>query len=233
VNRSVNPCGAHRTNDLVGALIQIRRALKPDGLFVGALLGGASLTELRQCLLAAESELSGGAGLRISPFADAFDGAALLQRAGFALPVADVETLNVRYASLFDLVRDLRGMGATSLLPGVPAEMQRFFTQHVMPVMSAAGPDTVRGERQVDYHGHDESSINKALAELAKRHPNVSLRTRVQGIEGARTIRLNLVAEHEDAVQLNDLLDKAEQDLRNRLGIELRSRPTDASVLGD
>jgi nicotinamide-nucleotide amidase len=110
-------------------------------------------------------------------------------------------------------------VGSTTvfLLPGVPAEMQRFFTQHVMPVMSAAGPDTVRGERQVDYHGHDESSIN----------------TRVQGIEGARTIRLNLVAEHEDAVQLNDLLDKAEQDLRNRLGLELRSRPTDASVLGD
>lgn len=125
------------------------------------------------------------------------------------------------------------GSSTVFLLPGVPAEMQRFFTQHVMPVMSAAGPDTVRGERQVDYHGHDESSINKALAELAKKHPNVSLRTRVQGIEGARTIRLNLVSEHEDAVQLNDLLDKAEQDLRNRLGLELRSRPTDASVLGD
>ena len=125
--------------------------------------------------------------------------------------------------------------GATTvfLLPGVPAEMQRFFTQHVMPVMSAAGPDTVRGERQVDYHGHDESSINKALAELAKKHPNVSLRTRVQGIEGARTIRLILVSEHEDAVQLNDVLDRAEQDLRDRLGLELRSRPTDASVLGD
>lgn len=119
------------------------------------------------------------------------------------------------------------------LLPGVPAEMQRFFTQHVMPVMSAAGPDTVRGERQVDYHGHDESSINKALAELSKKHPLVSLRTRVQGTDLARTIRLILVAEHEDAVTLNELLDKAEQDLRDRLGLELRARPTDASVLGD
>lgn len=119
------------------------------------------------------------------------------------------------------------------LLPGVPAEMQRFFTLHVMPVMSAEGPNTVRGERQVDYHGHDESVISKALAELTRKHPLVSIRTRVQGVEGARTIRLNLVAEQEDPVQLADLLDKAEQDLRDRLGIELRSRPTDASMLGD
>ena len=119
------------------------------------------------------------------------------------------------------------------LLPGVPAEMQRFFTQYVMPVMSAEGPDTVRGLRQVDYHGHDESVISQALAELAKKHPLVSIRTRVQGVEGARTIRLMLVTEHEDAVQLNDVLDRAEQDLRDRLGIALRSRPTDASMLGD
>lgn len=119
------------------------------------------------------------------------------------------------------------------LLPGVPAEMQRFFTMHVMPVMSAEGPNTVRGERHVDYHGHDESVISKALAALSKKHPMVSIRTRVQGIEGARTIRLMLVAEQEDPVQLNDVLDLAEQDLRSRLGIELRSRPTDASMLGD
>lgn len=126
-------------------------------------------------------------------------------------------------------------IGATTvfLLPGVPAEMQRFFTMHVMPVMSAEGPDTVRGERHVDYHGHDESSISGALAEVAKLHPQVSLRTRVQGTEASRTIRIALVAEHADAVQLNDLLDRAEQDLRNRMGLELHSRPTDASVLGD
>jgi molybdopterin-biosynthesis enzyme MoeA-like protein len=126
-------------------------------------------------------------------------------------------------------------VGSTTvfLLPGVPAEMQRFFTLHVMPVMSAEGPNTVRGERQVDYHGRDESVISKALAELARKHPQVSIRTRVQGVEGARTIRLNLVAEQEDPVQLADLLDKAEQDLRDRLGIELGSRPTDASMLGD
>ena len=72
------------------------------------------------------------------------------------------------------------------LLPGVPAEMQRFFTLHVMPVMSAEGPNTVRGERQVDYHGHDESVISKALVELTRKHPLVSIRTRVQGEPGSQ-----------------------------------------------
>lgn len=112
----VSTLALHWTNDLVGALIQIRRALKPDGLFIGAILGGATLTELRQCLLAAESELSGGAGLRVSPFADAFDGAALLQRAGFALPVADVDRVTVRYGHPIELLRDLRAMGETNVL---------------------------------------------------------------------------------------------------------------------
>jgi molybdopterin-biosynthesis enzyme MoeA-like protein len=125
------------------------------------------------------------------------------------------------------------GSTVVFLLPGVPAEMQRFFTMHVMPVMSAEGPHTVRGERQVDYHGHDESVISKVLSELARRHPLVSIRTRVQGIEGSRTIRLMLVAEQEDPVVLGEILDRAELDLRDRLGIELRSRPTDASMLGD
>jgi SAM-dependent methyltransferase len=106
----------HWTNDLVGALIQIRRALKPDGLFIGALLGAGSLMELRQSLLAAEAELSGGAGLRVSPFADAFDGAALLQRAGFALPVSDVDRITVRYDHPLKLIADLRAMGDTNAL---------------------------------------------------------------------------------------------------------------------
>lgn len=119
------------------------------------------------------------------------------------------------------------------LLPGVPAEMQRFFTAHVMPVMAAEGPDTVRGERAVDYHGHDESSISRVLSDTAKKHPNVSIRTRVQGTEMTRSIRIVLVAEMEDAVQLNDMLDRAEQDLRDRLGLELHTPPTDASRLGD
>jgi len=125
------------------------------------------------------------------------------------------------------------GTTTVFLLPGVPAEMQRFFAAHVMPVMSAEGPDTVRGERQVDYHGHDESSISRALSEVAKRHPLVSIRTRVQGIDHSRAIRIMIVSEHQDAVTLNDILDRAEQDMRDRLGIELQTRPTDASSVGD
>jgi NADH dehydrogenase [ubiquinone] 1 alpha subcomplex assembly factor 5 len=101
----------HWTNDLPGALLQIRRALKPDGLFLAVQFGLGTLSELRDCLLEAEAELSGGASLRVSPFADARDGAALLQRAGFALPVADVETLTVTYPDALALMHDLRGMG--------------------------------------------------------------------------------------------------------------------------
>ena len=106
----------HWTNDLPGALIQIRRALKPDGLFIGALFGGETLTELRHALLQAESELTGGAGLRVSPFADASDGAALLQRAGLAIPVTDVDRVTVRYSNPLELLRDLRRMGETNVL---------------------------------------------------------------------------------------------------------------------
>ena len=117
---AVSALSLHWTNDLVGVLIQLRRALKPDGLFVGALLGGASLTELRQALLAAESELRGGAGPRVSPFADGFDGAALLQRAGFALPVTDVDRVTVRYDHPLKLIADLRAMGETNVLAERP-----------------------------------------------------------------------------------------------------------------
>lgn len=112
----VSTLALHWTNDVVGALIQIRRALKPDGLFIGSLLGGATLTELRQSLLAAEAELTGGAGPRVSPFADAYDAAGLLQRSGFALPVADVDRVSVRYAHPLKLLTDLRAMGETSVL---------------------------------------------------------------------------------------------------------------------
>jgi SAM-dependent methyltransferase len=112
----VSTLGLHWTNDVVGALIQVRMALKPDGLFIGAFLGGATLTELRQALLAAEAELTGGAGQRVSPFADPYDAAGLLQRAGFALPVADVDRVVVRYAHPLRLLDDLRRMGETSVL---------------------------------------------------------------------------------------------------------------------
>jgi SAM-dependent methyltransferase len=103
-------------NDVPGMLIQIRRALKPDGLFLAAFAGAGTLAELRESLLAAETELSGGASPRVAPFADVRDAGALLQRAAFALPVTDIETLTVRYDTLFDLARDLRGMGATNML---------------------------------------------------------------------------------------------------------------------
>ena len=112
----VSTLALHWTNDLVGALIQIRQALKPDGLFIGAVMGGSSLTELRQSLLAAEAELSDGAGLRVSPFADALDAAGLLQRAGFALPVADADRVVVRYAHPLRLIADLKAMGETNVL---------------------------------------------------------------------------------------------------------------------
>ncbi|MBZ6077668.1 methyltransferase domain-containing protein [Microvirga puerhi] len=103
-------------NDLPGALVQIRRVLKSDGLFMGALLGGATLTELRQAFTQAEAELEGGVSPRVAPFADVRDLGGLLQRAGFALPVADSETVRVRYGDPFALMRDLRQMGLTNAL---------------------------------------------------------------------------------------------------------------------
>lgn len=112
----VSTMGLHWTNDVVGALIQVRRALKPDGLFIGAFLGGVTLTELRQSLVTAESEILGGAGSRVSPFADVADAAGLLQRAGFTQPVADVDTVSVTYDHPLKLVLDLRQMGETSVL---------------------------------------------------------------------------------------------------------------------
>ena len=115
----------HWANDLPGALAQIRRALRPDGLFLGALLGAATLKELRAVLTQAELEVRGGAQARVSPFADGYDGAALLQRAGFALPVSDVDRLTVHYSDLYALVRDLRAMGETNALAGAIRPMTR------------------------------------------------------------------------------------------------------------
>ena len=103
-------------NDLPGVLVQIRRALKPDGLFLAALLGGETLTELRQSFAAAESEMEGGASPRVAPFADLRELGALLQRAGFALPVTDVDRVMARYDTVFGLMHDLRGMGAANAL---------------------------------------------------------------------------------------------------------------------
>ena len=103
-------------NDLPGALVQIRRALKPDGLFLAALIGGETLTELRQAFAVAEVEVEGGVSPRVAPFADVRSMGALLQRAGFALPVTDVDRVVVRYDSPLRLMHDLRRMGATNVL---------------------------------------------------------------------------------------------------------------------
>lgn len=100
-------------NDLPGTLIQIKRALKPDGYFVAALPGGASLSELRQVLLQAETEITGGAEMRVSPFADALDLSQLLQRAGLTLPVSDRDRLTLRYDNMFALLKDLQAAGET------------------------------------------------------------------------------------------------------------------------
>ncbi len=112
----VSGLGLHFVNDLPGTLVQIRRALKPDGLFMAALLGGDTLTELRQAFAAAEAEIDGGISPRVLPFADLRDLGALLQRAGFALPVTDVDRLTVRYASPLALMHELRCMGASNPL---------------------------------------------------------------------------------------------------------------------
>ena len=121
----VSVLGLHWIDDLPGALAQIKRALKPDGLFLGALFGAGTLKELRGALTEAELQARGGAQARISPFADGYDAAALMQRAGFALPVTDVDRVTVRYPDLFALVRDLRAMGETNALAGVIRPLTR------------------------------------------------------------------------------------------------------------
>ncbi len=131
-------------NDVPGMLVQIRRALKPDGLFLGAFYGAGTLAELRDSLLAAETEVSGGASARVSPFADVRDAGALLQRAGFALPVADIETVTVRYGDMFSLMRDLRAMGSTSILvdrPRRPATRRLFMRAAEIYAERFADPD--------------------------------------------------------------------------------------------
>ncbi len=103
-------------NDLPGALIQIRRALKPDGLLLAAMIGGESLFELREAFALAEAEVEGGVSPRVAPFADLRDIGSLLQRAGFALPVTDVDSVVVRYDNALALMADLRRMGATNIM---------------------------------------------------------------------------------------------------------------------
>ena len=104
----------HWVNDLPGCLLQVRQCLKPDGLFLAAMLGGDTLYELRQSLMEAELAEAGGVSPRVSPFADLRDAGSLLQRAGFALPVIDGDRVTVSYSDILKLMRDLRGMGETN-----------------------------------------------------------------------------------------------------------------------
>ena len=108
--------GLEQLNDLPGTLVQVRRALRPDGVFLAAALSGDSFAELRTSLIAAESEMSGGASPRVAPFVDLRDWGALLQRAGFALPVADADRLIVRYGDSLALMRDLKAQGLSNAL---------------------------------------------------------------------------------------------------------------------
>jgi SAM-dependent methyltransferase len=140
----VSPLLLHWTNDLVGALIQIRGVLTPDGLFLGALFGAETLRELRAALLRAESELRGGAGPRIAPFADLIDLADLLQRAGFALPAADRDEIAVRYRDPIDLLRDLRAAGETNALRQRAGPLARDVLMRALELYRASSSD---GER--------------------------------------------------------------------------------------
>jgi SAM-dependent methyltransferase len=139
-------------NDLPGVLAQIRRALKPDGLLLAAMVGGDTLTELRQSFAAAEAELEGGVSPRVAPFADLRDIGALLQRAGFALPVTDVDRVVVRYASAFALMQDLRRMGATNVL----MERRRMLTRRATMLRMAQ----IYGERFADPDGRIRATFD-------------------------------------------------------------------------
>jgi SAM-dependent methyltransferase len=135
----------HWTDDLPGALVQLRRALKADGLFLAALFGGATLQELRGALIDAELAEEGGASPRVSPFADARDLGMLLQRAGFALPVVDTDTLTLTYGDALQLMRELRLMGETNAV----LERRRGFTRRATIARAAA----LYAERHADAEG--------------------------------------------------------------------------------
>lgn len=130
----VSGLALHWVNDVPGALIQIQRALEPDGLLLAAMFGAGTLAELRECLVAAESEVEGGVSPRVSPFVDVRDAGALLQRANYAMPVVDRDRITVSYDNAFDLMRDLRRMGETNAL----VERRRSFTRRETMLRAAA-----------------------------------------------------------------------------------------------
>ena len=131
----------HHVNDLPGALLQLRQALKPDGLLLAALFAGETLAELRRAWMEAELTEQGGAGSRVSPFADPRDLAGLLQRAGFAEPIVDSDTIEVSYDSAFKLMRDLRAMGEAN----ATAERARNFTRRATLLRAVQSYDAMAG----------------------------------------------------------------------------------------
>jgi SAM-dependent methyltransferase len=139
-------------NDLPGLLTQICRALRPDGLLLAAMIGGDTLTELRQSFAAAEAECEGGVSPRVAPFADLRDVGGLLQRAGFALPVTDVDRVVVRYANAFGLMQDIRRMGATNVL----VERRRTPTRRATMLRMAE----IYGERFADEDGRIRATFD-------------------------------------------------------------------------
>jgi SAM-dependent methyltransferase len=139
-------------NDLPGVLAQLRRALKPDGLLLAAMIGGDTLTELRQSFAFAEAEIEGGASPHVSPFADLRDVGGLLQRAGFALPVSDLDRVVVRYDNAFALMQDLRRMGATNVL----VERRKLPTRRATMLRMAQ----VYGERFADPDGRIRATFD-------------------------------------------------------------------------
>ena len=159
----------HWINDMPGSLVQIERALKSDGLFLGAIFGGDTLHELRDVLMSAELELTSGASPRVSPFAELRDAGGLLQRAGFALPVADADDITVTYDNIFRLMADLRGMGESNVVrERLSAPTRRHIFQRAAELYAeryAEANDRIRATFQIVYlHGWaPHESQQKAL----------------------------------------------------------------------
>ena len=145
----------HWVNDLPGTLSRVRQSLKPDGLFLGCLFGGGTLGELRACLIEAETEISGGASARLSPLPGLQDMAALMQRAGFALPVADIETVTVRYPDPIKLLRDIKGMGEQAAFSANPRSPRKPLSPAIIARMGE-----LYAERYSDADGRLRATFN-------------------------------------------------------------------------
>ncbi|WP_372002387.1 methyltransferase domain-containing protein [Tistrella mobilis] len=186
----------HWTNDLPGALIQIERALKPDGLFLGAIAGGSSLKELREALTMAEIEIDGGLSPRVSPFAELRDAAGLMQRAGFQLPVVDVDTITLTYAHPLKLLTELRMIGATNVLhdrrraPMKRATLMRAMEIYVerfarpdgrvpatLDLIHLAGWKKAAGQPQPRRRGTADTAMSDMLARLRAELPGADGKT--------------------------------------------------------